>query len=45
MITVSNDIAADFSVEQAILNGNTPENLTWCPNATTGIQPRIQVKK
>ncbi|CAB3993328.1 Hypothetical predicted protein [Paramuricea clavata] len=43
MITVSNDIAADFSVEQAILNGNTPENLTWCPNTTTGIQPRIQV--
>ena len=43
MITISNAIAANLSVQQAILDDNSLANEAWCPNTTT--TPRIQVKR
>ena len=44
MITVSNEISANLSANEAILDDNSPESAAWCPNITTRAPPRIQVK-
>ena len=44
MITVSNEITANLSVNEAILDDNSPESAAWCPNIASRTPPRIQVK-
>jgi hypothetical protein len=43
MITVSSQIPANLSANEAILNDKSPDNASWCPDITTGTQPKIQV--